>query len=117
MMRAWGRVYNEDGTYYWAAATTDAQGDNSYVYITQLIQWLKLNLGESPFYANAGIPARRAVATDVSPDFYVLYAQQQFAQFFAMLNISKINNANDPPTYQINLITFQGVPIQTTVPV
>ena len=39
-MRAWGRVNRENGTYYWAEVTTDANGLNDYVYATAYIQYL-----------------------------------------------------------------------------
>jgi hypothetical protein len=43
--------------------TTDANGYNDAVYLTTLSQVLKLNLGESPFYANYGIPQYQSVLT------------------------------------------------------
>ena len=114
-MRTYGRVFNPDGTYAWTEVSTDANGHNDYVYITTLIQVLKLNLGESPFYANYGIPAAQAVLQQVAPDFFMAQVQQQFAPFFASLVLAKI--AAYPPTYGINLVTQQGVKMALTIPV
>ena len=55
-MRTYGRVYAEDGSYTWVEVSTDANGFDDMVMLTTLAQVLKLNLGESPFYANFGIP-------------------------------------------------------------
>jgi hypothetical protein len=51
MMRIWGRLGG-----VWQAVTTDANGDNTNVYIVNLLQVLLLNRNEDPFFANYGIP-------------------------------------------------------------
>ena len=109
-MRTYGRVGNT-----WEEVTTDSNGFNDQVYITTLIQVLKLNLGESPFYANYGIPARQSVVQQIFPDYYVSYVQQQFSPYFASLTISRVSES--PPTYQVNLITHTGVKLNTNVAV
>lgn len=101
-MRTWGR--DRDGK--WVEVSTDANGFDDAVWITTLIQCLLLNLGESPFYANYGIPAHPSVVTQVFPDFYVARTQQQFASRFASLVIAKQQSAT--PTYRINVTTHQG---------
>lgn len=116
MMRTWGRTYNEDGTSQWVEVQTDANGFDDAVWITTLIQCLKLNLGESPFFAQFGIPAKPSVVQQIAPDFYVAMTQQLFAQYFASLIITK-QNVPSPPTYQVNLLTHQGVKISASVPV
>jgi hypothetical protein len=88
-LRTYGRTYNEDGTYQWVEVTTDSAGFNDEVWLTTLIQCLKLNLNESPFYAQYGIPAQQSVVQQVFPDFYVTRTQTQFAQYFASLVINK----------------------------
>lgn len=113
-MRIWGRITNLDGSKTWVVVT-DAGGDPSYVYITNLCQVLLLNLAESPFYANYGIPAQRSIVTQVFPDYYVNQTQTQFAQFFASLTVSKRDLPT--PTYNINLITNQGTVVQEHIPV
>jgi hypothetical protein len=94
---------------------TDSTGSDDYVWLTTLCQNLKLNLGESPFYADRGIPAQRAVIEQVFPDYYVNLNQQYFASYFASLSIAK--QASSTPTYNINAVLNNGTKLQTTVAV
>ena len=114
-MRTYGRTTNEDGTKTWVVVETDANGFNDEVWLTTLIQCLLLNLGESPFYANYGIPAQQSLITQVMPDYYVLQTQSQFAPYFASLQVAKLDAAN--PTYQINVITNAGAKVNEEVPI
>ncbi len=114
-MRTYGRVYNPDGTYTWTEVDTAADGSNDAVWLTTLIQCLKLALGESPFYANYGIPAHRSILTQIFPDFYVSQTQTQFSPYFGSLIISK--QEAPYPKYLVNVTTNQGVKIQASVPV
>lgn len=109
-MRTWGR--DENGQ--WQMVSTDANGNNDYVWITTLIQCLLLNLGESPFYANYGIPAQQSVLTQIFPDFYVAQTQQQFSQYFASLSIKKVNSRQ--PTYNIRIVRNNGSIFQDSIP-
>ena len=113
-MRTWGRT--PGGT--WVEVSTDANGYDDAVYLTTLAQVLKLNLGESPFYANYGIPAEPSVVQQVQPDYYVAVTQQQFSPYFMSLIIAKVpQSPNQPtPTYRVNVITHQGASISMTVP-
>lgn len=110
-MRTWGRINQingEGGT--WVEVTTDANGFNDNVWITTLVQVLKLNLGESPFFGSFGLPAQQSVIQQIQPDFYVNRTQQYFSQFFAALIVSKqpqLPNA-PKPTYKINVTTQNG---------
>ena len=125
-MRTYGRVfsYNPDGTKtvpqpngfpYWVTVETDpTTGESGWVYITALCQVLQGVLGESPFYASYGIPGQQAVIQQIAPDFYVSRAQQQFAQFFASLIVSK-DAAADVPTYNVNAMLFNGTSASVTV--
>lgn len=70
-MRTWGRQYAKDGTYQWVEVTTDPNGFSDNLWLTTLVQALKLNLGESPFYANLGIPQYQTIMTQVMPSYYV----------------------------------------------
>lgn len=99
---------SSDSGYVWVEVGTTASGDNSRVYLTTLIQCLKLNINESPFYANYGIPAQRSVVTQVFPDYYVMQTQRQFAAFFASLIISKITDPE--PKYRVNVTFMNGAP-------
>lgn len=114
-MRTFGRVYNPDGSYKWTEIQTDAAGFDDDVWITTLIQCLKLELNESPFYANFGIPGQRSVLQQIFPDFYVTQTQQQFAPRFASLMIAKVDSPT--PTYSISITTTQGAKIGLQIPV
>lgn len=85
------------------------------VWVTTLCQVLLLNLGESPFYADYGIPAHPAVIQQVFPDYYVTFTQMKFAQYFASLIVSKVNVPD--PTYNINVTTHNGVKLNAAVPI
>ena len=119
-MRTWGRI-NQDsngkgGT--WVQVSTDNNGFSDGVYLTTLIQVLKLNLGESPFFANYGIPAEQSVLQQIQPDYYINRTQQQFASFFAALLLAKQPQLpNQPtPTYAINVTTQSGYALTGPIP-
>ncbi len=105
----------------WVEVDTTSAGYNDYVYITTLIQVLKLNLGESPFYGNYGIPAKPSIVQQVAPDFYVMRTQQQFAGRFASLTIARapapVGYPINTPTYQVAVTTHQGFKLSATVPI
>lgn len=121
MARTYGRTYDANGNPTWIVVKTDAQGFNDFVYATAIVQVLKLNLGESPFYANYGIPAKPSVVQQVAPDYYTLRTQQQFSQYFASLIVAKSINHTPKgapiPTYKVNITTHQGVKLATEIPV
>src|ERR1700742_1102585 len=99
-LRTWGRPRLQDGSIGpWTEVITDSSGFNDQVYFTTLCQVLLLNLGESPFWANYGIPAHQSVVTQVYPDYYITFTQQQFSQYFASLIIAKRNTAD--PQYNV----------------
>lgn len=114
-MRTYGRITNEDGTKTWIKVETDAQGFDDWIFVTTLCQVLLLNLGESPFYAQYGIPAVPTIVQQVQPDYYVSRTQAQFAPKFANLVVAK--QGNDPPSYKINVTTNQGVRASATIEV
>jgi hypothetical protein len=111
-MRTWGRVTNNIGEKIWAEVSTDANGYNDAVWLTTLVQTFRLNLGESPFYADRGIPSYPSVVQQIAPDYYVAYTQKLFSQYFTSLTIAKISNM--PPTYQVNALTNAGSTISLT---
>ena len=114
-MRTYGRIQNIDGSRTWVTVSTDAQGYNDQVYLTTLCQALLLNLNESPFYADYGIPAYPSVVTQVFPDFYVVRTQQRFAQYFASLIVSR--ERSPMPVYRVNVTTNQGFKLNALVPI
>lgn len=113
-MRVYARSRNADGTKTWVVVQTAPNGDNSMVMLVVLCQVLLLNLNESPFWANYGIPARQAVQQQVSPDYYLARVQQQFAQYFASLII--VRQPGPVPAYGINVITLQGSVLNFSLP-
>lgn len=109
-MRTYGRANGK-----WVEVATDAGGFDDAVWVTTLVQCLLLNLGESPFYANYGIPSQQSVEQQVFPDYYVARTQQQFAPRFASLIVAK-EQTQVKPVYRINIITHQGARIAATIP-
>jgi hypothetical protein len=123
-MRTYGRVV-PDPLYpdvkQWVQVNTDANGYDDMVWLTTLIQAIKLNLGESPFFANYGIPAHPSVVAQLAPDYYMNFTQQQFASHFLSLIISKQQNAVDEdgipsPSYLVNVITQYGAQLTAVIP-
>lgn len=114
MLRTYGR--NSEGQ--WIEVTTDSNGYNDNVYLVTLIQNLKLNVGESPFFARNGIPAQQSVISQIFPDYFVQQVQQQFSKYFASLLIAKIPTSiqNHYPLYRINVLTNQGSSILMEIP-
>lgn len=114
-MRVYGRITNEDGSKTWEVVETDpATGSNAWCYLTAFCQALLLNLGESPFYAQIGLPAQQSVIQQIAPDYYVTRLQQQYSQYFASLTVAKVPGAA-VPTYDINATMFDGTPASVTV--
>lgn len=114
-MRTYGRITDPlTKVKTWVVITTDKNGDNDLVYLTTLIQTLKLNLNESPFYSNYGIPAEASVLQQIFPDYYVAMTQSQYAQFFASLIITKVPSPT--PVYRVNVVTKRGVKLELSVP-
>ena len=121
-MRTYGRVYSEPpsdfspGVYTWVVVETEANGSNDYVWLTTLIQCLKLQTNESPFYANYGIPAQRSIIQQIAPDFDVMKTQAQFAQYFASLIIVRVpGGPGTPPTYRVSVVLNNGTKIMTEI--
>lgn len=116
--RIWGRVWpdkvHDPENFTWQVVTPTADGVADRVYITNLCQVLLLSLGESPFFANYGIPAQRSVIQQIFPDYYVNVTQQQFSQYFASLQITKV--PSNEPFYRVNIVTHQGAQVAVDVP-
>lgn len=106
-MRNYWRVKNSAGKLVWNEVNTDVNGHNDLVYFSNLTQVLQLEQGESPFYGQSGIAAQQSILQQVWPDFSVAQTQQQFAPYFASLQVSKEQNAPEP-TYNIFVIAYSG---------
>jgi hypothetical protein len=123
-MRTYGRIVPDilyPDTKQWVVVNTDINGYNDMVYLTTLLQVIKLNLGESPFFANYGIPAHASVVTQLAPDYYMNFIQQKFAGYFLLLSLSNIPNALDPngipsPGYNVTVITQYGAYLSKDIP-
>ena len=106
-MRTYGRIVPNNLYPYqkqWIEVATDPNGWNDAVYLTTLNQVCKLNLGESPFFSNYGIPAHESVVTQIAPDLYMTIIQQQFAPYFSYLSLTRLPDTQDDrgapvPTY------------------
>lgn len=124
MARTYGREPlgpEADSGYRWVEVVTDEAGLNSQVMLTTLAQNLQLVLGESPFFANAGIPSIQSVLTQVFPTLYVQRVQQQFAAEFTSLNITQ-NAEGTPgsggqinPTYLVTAVLLDGTVRQSSI--
>lgn len=123
-MRTFGRIVPNPlfpDVKQWVEVDTDQNGFNDMVWLTTLIQVIKLNLGESPFYSNYGIPAHQSVVTQIAPDLYMTNIQQQFASHFLSLVISRQTDSPDvdgvpSPSYLVTVITTYGAILTVVVP-
>lgn len=121
MLRSYGRTYDANGKPTWVVVETDVDGADDYVWLLTLIQSLQLNLNESPFFGQYGIPARESVMQQILPDFYVYFMQQQFAPHFAALAISKEMIVTPPgaepkPAYRVNVTLNSGLKAEAVIP-
>ena len=123
LMRTYGRVpvpfppsgveYSQGifyPNYQWVEVVPDANGNTDYIYITALLQCFRLNLGESPFWANFGIPAKISVQTQQPPDYYVSFIQTYFSKYFASLIIAKQPTSPNAttPIYNVYIVRKNG---------
>jgi hypothetical protein len=123
-MRTYGRIVPDilyPDEKIWVVVETDENGFDDMVWLTTVIQTIKLNLGESPFYANYGIPAHASVTSQIAPDQYLSRIQQQYAPYFLSLIISRQPDALDErgipsPCYLVSCITKYGAFLSAKVP-
>lgn len=109
---------NDASNYVWVEVDTDEAGNNDAVWLTTLIQVLKLNYGESPIYGNYGIPGYSSVLNQIVPDYYATLTQQQFAQYFVTLNLARQALTDSPsPTYDVAITANPGSVLMNPVPV
>jgi len=103
------RSYGRNSLGVWVEIT-----DPNYVQLATLVQTLRLQQGESPFYANYGIPAKQSVMSQLAPDAAVNRTQAQYSQYFANLSVARVVSATSP-TYDIRAIFQNGTVIQSTL--
>jgi hypothetical protein len=99
---------------YGLTAGETVQVSVGYIWLTTLVQTLRLIEGESPFYGNYGIPAYKSVHTQIAPDAAVARTQAQYSPYFASLAVSKQQLATQP-TYNISAIFTDGTVIQSVI--
>jgi hypothetical protein len=105
-MRIFGRRLNADGTKTWVTLDT-ANGDSlDEIYVLWLVQTLKLNTLESPFYPGSGVPIWQAMQNTFYPDSSIAQIQANFSQYFAYLSITRVLNPD--PFYRVIVITKNG---------
>jgi hypothetical protein len=123
MPHVYGRTRDAlTGAKTWQMVTTDASNQDDMVSLTWLAQVLKLNLGESPFYASWGIPAHPSVQTQIPPDYYVALTQQRFLSRFMSLTMMRFPDAMDEtgrpaPYYHFAAVTHLGATLFADVPI
>ena len=112
-MRTYGRVTDTSGAKFWVEVGPDVNGYLDSIYLTALAQTLKLNLQESPFYADWGIPARVSITTQVPPDYYVALTQQRYSPRFMTLTVTR-EPQTFTPTYNIAVQFSAGAVYRVT---
>lgn len=113
MTRVWGRETASDGTRSWVAFETDSSGSDDCPNFIWLQQALLLNLNESPFYADWGIPVQQTLATSVYPDYYTAKTQQRFSQYFPSCSIARVSSSD--VAYSVNITTKTGIKVSQTL--
>lgn len=115
-MRTYGRTTDLLGNKTWIQVNTDSKGNDDAVYLTALSQTLQLNVGESPFFANDGIPQYQSVMTQVFPDYYVMLIQADYSKYFLSLTIARVQNT-EKPEYTIDARTHNGAILLDPMPI
>ena len=120
-MRVWGREVNQDLSYAWVEVTTDVNGYNDAVMLTAFCQVLQLQPGESPFYADFGIPAQQSVQGQTFPNLNVYEMQQKYASNFVSLLVTPSNTTDVygtvTPVYNVVATTQSGSIYSATIPI
>ena len=106
----------------WIVVETDSAGFDDAVYVVALAQCLLLQLGESPFWADWGIPAIQSVQSQIAPDYFVARMQERFAPHFASLIITREpapasgRSQRPVPTYTVKILTHRGARVSFSAP-
>ena len=119
--RTYGRTApDEFGNQQWVVIVPDpATGLVDMLWFATVAQTMRLSLGESPFYAQYGIPAKQSVETQIPPDLYVARIQAQYSSYFASLVITKAPSSNPPnltPIYNAYAVAHSGLVLSAQVP-
>jgi hypothetical protein len=119
-MRVWGRIYDSQRQYTWNAVETDANGFNDEVYLTAFAQVLQLQLNESPFFSQYGIPAFPSVHNQTFPDANVYWLQRKYAENFISLVVTPASTTDIhgtvTPAYNVRAVTHKGSILTALIP-
>jgi len=77
--------------------------DPAMIWVTIVKHELQLRVGESPFYADAGIPAEDSIITQQEPDYHVNNVKRRYEAKFNAFDITKVSG--QPLVYNIALTT------------
>jgi len=80
--------------------------DPSLIWVTIVKHELQLRVGESPFFADAGIPAEDSIITQQEPDYHVNNVKRRYEAKFRRFDIVKRSIV--PLIYDIALTTRNG---------
>lgn len=106
MSRVWARIHNDDGTRTWQAIETTSAGSNDNLNFIWLQNVLLLNINESPFYSDWGVPVHQTMVSQILPDYYMSLIQRRFSEYFASVIINRISATT--PTYSISVTSATG---------
>ena len=119
-MRTWGRIKNPDSDKLeWVKVETAPDGTSDAVWLTTLCQSILLNINESPFFAELGIPQQQSVANQIPPEYYAMEIQNAYSAYFASLAILRTRPIDevDSPTYKVNVVLKSGkTPLMKNIP-
>ncbi|UMM63143.1 hypothetical protein [Aristophania vespae] len=102
-MRVWTRQFQSDGTRKWVAVT------GNQAIIAWLQNNLLLQLGESPFYADKGLPVTQSLISRIWPDYYLNQLQEFFRDYVSTIQITRDTSVvNDGLSYKILVIFKDG---------
>lgn len=109
-------TFGRDENGLWQSVETDANGYDDDCYLTTVAQVLQSQLGESPFFAQYGIPARQSITARTHPDYWINRVREQFSPMFTSISIVKtVDLTNNEPTYHIDALKLSGSAASSTI--
>ncbi|QCE32947.1 hypothetical protein FAI41_04685 [Acetobacteraceae bacterium] len=106
MSRIWARTGKPDqnGKRQWISVS------NNTAILTWLQQAVLLQLGESPFWVDWGLPVIGALTQGIYPDLYIQKTKERFQPYFLNININRTvpDTPEDQINYKIIAIPYPG---------
>ncbi|KMQ89824.1 hypothetical protein RF55_10509 [Lasius niger] len=106
MSRVWARTGqpDQDGKRKWISVS-----DNTAI-LTWLQQAVLLQLGESPFWVDWGLPVIGFLSQGIYPDLYMQKTKERFQPYFLNVNINRNipDNPEDQIAYTVTAIPYPG---------